>query len=178
MTVIIGALCQDGIVIGSDSSTTFATGGYRTVEQITKKVTTLAENILLCGTGQVGLDQRFQYVINKYWQGNQQDGKTHEEITLDLATLLKANFTATGAQIEYGACLAFAIDNNIHLYEFPSGTLQPEYKTKHLWYVSMGSGQLIADPFLGFVRKMFWNDKQPNINDGIFGTIWALQHTI
>ena len=74
--------------------------------------------------------------------------------------------------------MAFYHKTKLYLCEFEVGDLQPEFKNEHLWYVSMGSGQSICDTVLGFVRKIFWDDAQPNLNDGIFGTVWALKQAI
>ena len=40
----------------------------------------------------------------------------------------------------------------------------------------MGSGQLIVDPFLAFLRSVFWKNKSPKLREGIFLTLWALLH--
>ena len=42
----------------------------------------------------------------------------------------------------------------------------------------MGSGQPIVDPFLGFLRKVFWKDTPPKLTDGKFAVAWALQHAV
>jgi hypothetical protein len=53
-----------------------------------------------------------------------------------------------------------------------------EEATKDLPFVAIGSGQLIADPFLAFVRRIFWGQSQlPNINQGVFAALWTLVHT-
>ena len=46
MTILIGVLCKDGVVIGADSSATFDAGGIRTIEQPTKKIDLLMEKLL------------------------------------------------------------------------------------------------------------------------------------
>jgi hypothetical protein len=45
-------------------------------------------------------------------------------------------------------------------------------------FVSVGSGQSTADPFLAFIRDIFWPKRMPSLNDGIFATVWTLMHTI
>ena len=60
MTVIIGALCKDGIVVGSDSSATFVAGSLPTIEQPTKKTFVIGDDIIFAGTGQCGLGQRIE----------------------------------------------------------------------------------------------------------------------
>jgi hypothetical protein len=47
-----------------------------------------------------------------------------------------------------------------------------------MWYASMGGGQMIADPFLGLMRNVYWQDGMPNLQDGIFIATWAIQHAI
>ena len=48
-------------------------------------------------------------------------------------------------------------------------------KGKDNWFVSMGSGQDIADPLLGFVRAAFWGDEPPNRHDGMFCAMLVLK---
>ena len=79
---------------------------------------------------------------------------------------------------QYGALVAFAAKHEPHLCEFAVDDFQPEIKTEHICYASMGSGQTIADPFLGLMRKVFWRDGMPSLTDGVFAAVWTLQHTI
>jgi hypothetical protein len=44
--------------------------------------------------------------------------------------------------------------------------------------VSMGGGQMIADPFLGFIRHTFMEDGLPTLSEAIFYATWVLDHTI
>ncbi len=44
--------------------------------------------------------------------------------------------------------------------------------------VSIGSGQLVADPFLAFLRRIFWPDSLPTPSEGILAAVWTLTHTI
>jgi hypothetical protein len=78
----------------------------------------------------------------------------------------------------YGALVAFPCKNEPHLCEFALMDFQPELKDKHLWYTSMGSSQGITDPFLGFIRRVFWQSGPPSVGDGIFATFWTLRHVI
>jgi 20S proteasome alpha/beta subunit len=179
MTAIVGVLCGDGIVIGSDSTTTFVDSSLqRTIEQQTKKVTTIGTDKLMCGTGEVGLSQRFYQIVSKYWEQDLSQ-LSYIDIGENICRLAILDHNFTAAKIgSFGALLAFPHNNNFYLCEFPAYSLQPEFKTNDIWYVSMGSGQNLSDPFLGFVRKIIWNDKQPNLKDGIFGAILSLNHAI
>ena len=44
-------------------------------------------------------------------------------------------------------------------------------------FMSIGSGSFQADPFLAFVKRIFWDDAAPkSIAAGIFCTLWTLDH--
>ncbi len=178
MTILAGILCKDGVV-GSDSSSTFASGQVRTIEQKIKKVDIIDKDIIVACTGQVGLAQRVNGVVETKLKGNHYKNKSHIETAKNICSACIADFSSTSApKGQCGALIAFATSTTPHLCEFDVNTFQPEFKTEKLWYVSMGSGQPIADPFLGFIRKIFWKDSLPLLKDGIFAVTWTLLHAI
>ncbi|HSK80161.1 MAG TPA: hypothetical protein VLQ45_27150 [Thermoanaerobaculia bacterium] len=66
MTSIVGVLCRDGAVIGTDSATTFG-GRLRTIEQATEKLDLIGDEIILAGAGSTGLRQRFRDIVEDAW---------------------------------------------------------------------------------------------------------------
>ena len=178
MTILVGVLCKDGVVIGADSSATFATGNIRTIEQPIQKIDIVAEQVIVAGTGQIGLGQRFVHQVSTAWTKNEFKGEPIEACRTMCARGIN-DFAETKAPMgQFGALVAFPLKNKLNLCEFATTDFQPELKSERLWYVSMGSGQLIVDPFLGFMRKVFWTDGPPTHQDGIFAVTWALQHAI
>ncbi len=180
MTAIVGMLCNDGVVIGADSSSTFSTGREHTIEQPSEKISIIDNSIIIAGTGQVGLDQRFTEVVSDAWSKKQFQGTP-----MQIAKVLSANgindFASTQAPKEaYGALVAYPLKKKPCLCEFALSDFQPEMKTAdRIWYCSMGSGQNITDPFLAFMRSVFWTDgRQPNVREGVFATAWALEHVV
>jgi Proteasome subunit len=178
MTAIIGILCQDGVVIGTDSSATFSSGRINTIEQPTEKLHIVGNSIIIAGTGEVGLGQRFQNIVENSWSAGV--FKKHElEIVKHLSKITIEDFASTHAtQGAYGALIAFPAGNKFHLCEFAISNFQPEFKTKALWYVSLGITQHITDSFLALMRELFWQSGPPRINDGIFAATWALDHAV
>lgn len=181
MTAIVGMLCNDGVVIGADSSSTFSTGRERTIEQPSEKISIIGGSIIIAGTGQVGLDQRFTEVVSGVWSNKQFQQGT----PMQIAKVLSANgindFASTGLSPgAYGALVAYPNNKKPCLCEFAISDFQPEMKTAdRIWYCSMGSGQNITDPFLAFMRSVFWADgRQPNVREGVFATAWALEHVV
>jgi len=45
-------------------------------------------------------------------------------------------------------------------------------------FLSIGSGQPVADPFLAFIRRIFWPDQSPSLDDGILAVLWTIMHAI
>jgi len=180
VTSIIGIYCKDGVVIGADSATTFGNGRIPTIEQPSEKIEVIADKILVAGTGEVGLNQRFCNQIKIAYES-----KLFKDSEIECCRNISRNalidFEQTGIKIpniNYGALVAFPIHDKHYLCEFGINTIQPELKTKKIWYVSMGCTQGITDPFLAFIREIFWENELPNINEAIFAIYWTIDHAI
>ena len=179
MTVLVGIKCKDGIVIGSDSSVTFGAGGGNTIEQTARKIEIIENSIICAGTGQLGLGQRFCHQLGEAYRSKKFAGMGAVDTGRVMAEVGMADFAKTNVtKGQYGALVAFIARKELQLCEFAAADLQPELKTDQIWYASMGSGQTIADPFLGLMRKVFWKDGMPTLSDGAFIAAWTLQHTI
>jgi hypothetical protein len=180
MTAIVGVLCSDGVVIGTDSSTTFGTGFSPTIEQITEKLSIVKNVVIVAGTGQVGMGQRFRHIIETAHNDRVFQGTNHHiDVGKELCRRAVIDFGSTNAQQkQYGALIAFPLGDKVHLCEFAVTDFQPEFKDQHIWYCSMGSGQPITDPFLGLMREVFWESGPPSIQDGVFAATWSLDHVI
>lgn len=178
MTAIVGILCRDGVVVGTDSSATFGALNIRTIEQKVKKLEVIGNHILVAGTGQVGLGQRFCSIVQSAYS-EKQFQKPHIEVGKILSQRAIQDFGFTFAQKgEFGSIVAYTAGDRVYLCEFAVKDLQPEFKTDSMWYVSMGCGQPITDPFLGLMRRIFWKDSLPGVADAIFVVTWTLQHAI
>jgi len=179
VTAVVGIFCKDGVVIGTDSSTTFGQSGqFRTIEQPTEKLKIIDNRIIVAGTGQVGVGQRFCAIVGEAWSKHVFK-KSPLEVVKDLSRsgLEDINYTHLRPG-QYAALLAFPCKKKHYLCEFDLPNFQPELKTSQLWYCSMGSTQPITDPFLGLMRGIFWQDGPPGIHDGIFAVVWALEHAV
>jgi hypothetical protein len=74
MTAVVGVLCEGGVVVGTDSSATFAhdIGPEQqapTIEQCMDKLRVVGDSVIVVGTGAVGLGQRFCAIVEKAWKG-------------------------------------------------------------------------------------------------------------
>lgn len=178
MTAIVGVLCHDGIVIGSDSSTTFTHGNMRTIEQKGEKIEIVESRVIVAGTGPIGLGQRFCNIVKNTWNNNEFKGNAME-VCKGLSKAYIQDFHSTFLNKNmYGALVAFPCEQKLYLCEFDTEVFQPELKTNNIWYCSMGSSQPITDPFLALIREIYWKEDLPSVNEAIFAVTWTLDHAV
>jgi len=53
---------------------------------------------------------------------------------------------------------------------------QPEMATADLPFMAVGSGQPIADPFLAFLKRLFWPNRVPTLAEGRLAAVWTIAH--
>lgn len=193
MTLIIGILCQDGIVMGADGCATLGALGQRTITQtFNKKLEIISNELILGVSGPVGLGQQFKGEITQLWTNKALVGKQpHEAKEILRAALWKyARPALEAAAVARGALgnaaldsaishtlLALPISGNYCLFQFDQQSA-PEQVTEALPFVAIGSGEKTADPFLAFLRRVFWPDRLPPLEQGVFATVWTLEHAI
>ncbi len=181
MTIIVGILCKDGVVIGADSSATFGPHQNQpTIEQPVQKVFVIQRRFIIAGTGQIGAGQRFNAAVDTGWTKDRfKSLDTPTEYGKTLCKLAIEDFGSTQLpKGTFGALVAFPIKSQHHLCELGLVDFQPELKNSKMWFASMGSGQSITDPFLGLMRRVFFQSGQPNLTEGLFLATWALQNAI
>ena len=177
MTLIVGIRCSDGVVISSDSAMTFGVGRAHTIVQpFRQKIEIIDDRVILAGTGSIGLGQRFADAIRESWASNALEDLAAVDVGRSLARAAIIDLQQTGATTgAYGALVALPCATGAELIEFASDDLQPEVKADDNWYVSIGSGQPVADPLLGLFRRVFWGDQPPDIRDGLLAATMVLK---
>ncbi|RWA59452.1 hypothetical protein [Mesorhizobium sp.] len=184
MTILVGVKCSDGLVIGSDSIGTSAMGPMPLLQsESNSKIRLFGDKIIVACTGAAGLSQRLYAHVEGALNGNAFTGnKVHESTTNVTRRFLedchKSFVPRQGSQgLGFGALMGAYIAGEPRLVEYATTDFQPELKEDRNFYVSMGSGQQLADPFLAFISRVLWHDKPPSIEDGKLGVYWALDHT-
>lgn len=196
MTLIIGVRCGDGVVIGSDSVTTYSSpDGQRTIEQETEtKIRLIKNSALYASAGAVGPSQDVLSTLDSNWKNINKKPRYHtvkKEVADRISgqikfyarrmeeTLVIANRDQPFVtKVDIESLIALPIDSDFHLFRFDEHG-NPEEYTSDLPIVTIGSGQVQADPFLAFVKRVAWNDEQPNtVKQGIVGVLWTLRYVI
>jgi hypothetical protein len=194
MTLIVGILCQDSsVVIGSDGAATLDAFGHLTTKQPVKKLS-LFHNCMIVGvSGSVGLSQRISAIFTKLYDDKKLSNKKPVEAMVTIREriwedCLKSEIQiAADAQKVFGqlatrdcscSCIAAvtAAKQNCLIQFDQQG--HPTLATEHLPFVAIGSGQQTADPFLAFLRHIYWPDRLPKLSEGIFAAFWTIHHAI
>lgn len=195
MTLIVGYRCSDGIVIGADSAVTY---DNQTIQQPTVKLEGIAGRIIVGVSGPVGLGQKYKAEIRHLAEKNElrRDPARKQLAVTDsiarisermLRHLRKDLRTARAAAPVVGAgyasvqvraytLVALPIADEAHLIQFNDLAIGEEFAEPP--FVSVGSGQNIADPFLAFLRRVLWKQRPINVANGVFTVFWCLEHAI
>ena len=184
MTAVVGILCSDGVVVGTDSSMTMVAGTFRTIEQPTEKLAVLDSRVIIAGTGSVGHGQRFRSIVENALHNKQfvaeRDGVKQKPVDIcrNISSATIADFCQTATPPDaYSALLAVPVGREGVLCEFANG-FQPTLYTDQMWFCSMGSTQPITDPFLALMREIFWPTGQPTVREATLAVTWTLDHAI
>jgi hypothetical protein len=148
------------------------------------KIKIFGGKVIVATTGSVGYTQRLHFHVEQavranvftHLARNERAPNISKRFLTDLQYSIAPSHPQNG--IGFGALLATNFDDDPCLVEYATDTFQPEFKQNKLFFVSMGSGQGLADPFLAFVGRVLWKNTLPDIRLGRFGLYWTLNHTI
>lgn len=192
MTLIVGIKCSNGVVLGAEGHATMGALGRDTIRQSAKKLTILADELVVGVSGPAGTSQLYAGAIADLWSnGVVRKAKPHDAMVLLQEALwphcerqlrnAKVSRDTLG-QVALESCIANTIvamplQNEVRLLHLNEQCL-PEESTADLPFVSIGEGEPIADPFLAFLRSVFWADRLPSLSQGVFSVYWTLKHAI
>jgi 20S proteasome alpha/beta subunit len=191
VTLLVGVLCADGVVLGADSGATSGALGQQHVMVPMSKVEVVRDSGLIAVSGPVGLGQRLTGEFERMLKAGL-PGLPYKVMT-DLRDVfwkqMKPEWEA--ANVAHGSIgnaaiasvlsttlLAMNVGGAAHLFCFDQQGA-PEEITAKMPVVSAGSGQHNADVFLAFLRGVYWDDgRAPTLDEGVFTALWALEQCI
>jgi hypothetical protein len=184
LTVLVGVRCSDGVVVGADSVATSSTGISPLIHLQSNSKIRIYGKVIVAATGAVGLSQRLDVHIQEAISGGVFNMLKLRECAANISKRVLTDFEQSKVQfhpqlgLRFGALIASVHSGEPFLLEYDTGNFQPVFKEGNIFFVSMGSGQTLADPFLAFVARVMWGGKMPTVADAKFGVFWALQHAI
>ncbi len=179
MNVVVGLLCEQGVVIGAAASDAARAGGCDAREPAPANTFVVRDDLIVGGSGRVGLGQRFADVVGAIRSDSRFQEWTALGITKTICAEVVDDFASTRSRRgQFGALLALVACDGFQLCEFSAGDLQPELKTPDRWFASIGAGKPIADPFLAFLQRSFFTSSPPGLAEATFAATWALDYTV
>lgn len=185
MTVLVGVRCSDGVVIGADSIATSSMGHVPLIHLPSDpKIKIFRDTVIVATTGPIGYAQRLYHHVDAAITGNVFNNFNARDAT---ANITKRFLTEVQDQripmfqpegLGFGCLMAAPVTDGPFLAEFATKNFSAEMKAGRIFFGSMGSGQMLADPFLAFVCRVLWSNEMPTVEDGKFGVFWVLEHTI
>jgi hypothetical protein len=195
MTIIVGIRSKDSVVVAADSAATYGALGQQTVAQRTdRKIEIIDNRAILAVSGPIGLGQRFRGVLESLVRDNkrlkgvpwQVMTEIRKEFWPHIETELRAAAVSVpliGPQAASSSALSsslvgLATANGPTLIQFDSNGA-PEEATEQLPFVCIGSGHILGDPFLAFIKDVFWTPGSlPELQDAIFAALWTIDQSI
>ena len=179
-------------MIGADGAATLgeAASGQNTVIQPVTKLQIISDRTIMGVSGPVGLGQlycdsvkRASHKLGKGSLPNIQRG-LQQALANDVEQAVQKSqlWARTGAPNAVmlavtSSLVAISVEGRPELIQC-NQVGQTEAATDDLPYVSIGSGQRLADPFLAFLRRVFWSDAPPRLGQGILAVVWTLTHAV
>jgi len=148
------------------------------------KIRVFGDNVIMATTGPIGYTQRLHHHLEATVKGNVFANFDAREATSNISKRFLTDIQESRAPmspqegIGFGGLIAAVMKDVPYLAEFATTNFQAEIKTGKLFFGSMGSGQMLADPFLAFVCRVLWGSQMPTVDRGKFGVYWVLEHTI
>jgi hypothetical protein len=193
MTVVIGIRCRDGVVIGADGAATFTSRGVPTSQQRSMKKLTAKGTVVTGFAGSLGVTQRVRGEVERVLAVSHDGMETDQILQMmrrqiwsavldsELHTAQRARESLLLPGCESSAIcelLVAAVIRDQHELIWLNEQGSPTLVQDDVPFVTIGLGQGIADPFVGFTRRMFWPSGLPSLAMGTFSVLWTLRHVI
>jgi 20S proteasome alpha/beta subunit len=190
MTILIGMLCSDGIVIGSDSAYTASNA----IEKSGNKIDIIDNKIIVGIAGNVLLGQRFANIVksnsNFIQNATTKNGDICNNVAVseEVACFLHREFAKTNSISQYANSkffIAALTNNQLSFYTFTDGTsgvISTDVKIggpeRDGWYECTGSGHYIANSCIALTKQLFGIDNIPTVETATLLCYWAIKHSI
>lgn len=147
------------------------------------------DHIIYTGTGAVGIAQvinghlRDQWAQECYKALKSPESAMHQ-LGMEIAKLvspymqlaqIQRQLVGDSAASLTKSMIAFPVKRKSYLFTFDFNGA-PEMASEKLPFVALGSGQPIADPFLAFLSRVLWENRQPTLAEGRLAAAWTIDH--
>ena len=98
-------------------------------------------------------------------------------ISISQSLIAQFEKTGIGNGVDLNSVLAYTHKGN-HICCVFEGRVQPRLLDMHHFYSTLGSGTLLAAPFLRFLVNVFCKAGMPSVREAVFLATWTIEHVI
>ncbi|MCY4522073.1 MAG: hypothetical protein OXC13_15015 [Caldilineaceae bacterium] len=186
MTTIIGMICSNGVVLGADSASSLPPGSEEHTYEITKQKIWISKlkhwRMMAATAGHAARGDWMKLAIERYFK----ESSDHALDPIKRACEIRNSILRAQENLGYErpmsnhALIVFAAPDSCpnQILMFSGPKCQPQYFDHRKPFVAIGSGRRTAEPFLEFLRDVFWKEELPSIAEALVYVGWALMHTV
>jgi 20S proteasome alpha/beta subunit len=191
VTLLVGILSTEGVVIATDRQVTHGTLGSATVAQAGSKVEIIGGQALYACAGPISVGQQIHSAIVGLQPrfGGQSCADAVQLIQEQVRAILNPAFeTAKKAQTVMGQVALFDIlstglltakfRDGIHVLDINQQGLCEILSIDKVPFVCQGSGKPNADPILRFLWNIYWSSQRPTLREAILAGYWTVKIAI
>ena len=191
MTLLVGILCDDGVVIAADQQVTQGGLAGLTVARACVKPTIIGGQAIYAFSGPVSVGQQITAQLNDLQRtfGGGTCAVLVPKLQAAIRAVLEPAFeTAAKAQKVMGnpvlqdvlcsGLLAAKFSDGIRLLEISQqGACEVLTKDK-VPFVCLGSGKGNADPIISFLWNIYWQEQAPTLQEATLAAYWTVRTAI
>lgn len=184
MTLIIGVRCNEGIVIGADSMVTVGSN-FSNIQMSSDKIHLFGESGIAAFAGDVGLGQIVLDYLDEQWPAlalAKSKNETKDILAQAIGSALVSYHNLSGnlgGQLHIPDLMVALPVLNMPTLSLFARAIPAAEAREGMYFLTAGSGAHLANSFLKFLEKIFWQGKSPTtIGEGVFSALWTLNHVI
>lgn len=198
MTLIVGILCEDGVALATDrqgtNNTLIPLAKQPVVAQATivgvTKVVSLGTSGLLASAGNPAIGDEYEFALKKHHPGfpGRRTDVAIDKMKGDIRGVIDPHLktAAIAAPLLGSQAYGEATIECLLIGHFNDGPKLLQIQREGTFDIAkpenpirtIGSGQLHAEPFLYFLKKTFWPERLPTVQEGILAACWTIEHAI
>ena len=199
MTILVGILCQDGVVIAADGMASQNLGTTPFVGISNLKVHPINDDLIVACAGDDNLMTHFICFLKSNYLTIFKEHQAKSSNVLALMTELGGKFahhimniyrqypaewysqvleTFNRNGFSFQAVIALHFNHNHYMFSYDNRFNAMMLRDNGIWHIILGSGHLVANPSIHLVKKILNIKLMPKVDRGQILAYWTVSHAI
>ncbi len=165
MTVVLGLLCKDGVVLGADGASSIVDRNLNIGYEKARIKIWLEGNTTLGATaGRAEFGQSCRYGVRRLLQDSASPLTDVLAFGDALSAFVRQDFEKWGLKFEGDeALIAVDLGKRPGLFQLSGFNMFPSIIQPESWSQAIGNSSQIIEPFFEFLKDTFWSDALPTV---------------